>query len=323
MALNNYQYDTIIHNYDVTRFNNRHTQEARLQYVYENVEGYKELEESTISVSLDMGKKKINGDENAIEELHALLEDLKEMKRSLLKGAGLGEDYLDPIYTCPDCKDTGFINHKKCHCFRKQEIDILYNQSNIRDFLAKNNFNNLSHDYFEGENLNRFTKAEKVCHNMVDNFGEEPMNLLLFGTVGTGKSFLSGCVAHELIEKGYSVIYYSSIGMFEQLSQKTFDKNSKEELYNLCDCLYNCDLLIIDDLGTEIPSSFVSSQLFSCINERNLKGKSTIISTNLSLEEIRDRYSDRVFSRLVSSYHVLKLSGPDIRTLLPNMPRPA
>lgn len=316
MALTNSQYDSIMHYYDSTRSENHRIHTERVDYVYKNVEGYRELDESVVSVSLDLAKRRISGDESAtVAELKKLLGELKSMKASLLEGAGLPKDYLDEIYTCKDCKDTGYIDGVKCHCMLNKEIEILYDQSNICDFLAHNNFSTLSHDFHKGEHLERFMKAEEICHDMVNSFGEKPSNLLLFGTVGTGKSFLSGCVARELILKGYSVIYYSSINLFEYLAREVFGKNDKDDLYNQTDCLYNCDLLIIDDLGTELSNSFVASQLFSCINERALRKKSTIISTNLSLEEIRDRYSDRVFSRLISGYTVCKLTGPDIRTL--------
>jgi DNA replication protein DnaC len=131
--------------------------------------------------------------------------------------------------------------------------------------------------------------------------------------VGTGKSFLSGCIAKELIENGHSVIYFSASGLFETLSQFSFDYKNKDELHGIYEDLYSCDLLIIDDLGTELTNNFVTSQLFSCLNERHMRRKSTIISTNLSLEELRNRYSDRIFSRITSNYNLCKLSGPDIR----------
>ena len=148
----------------------------------------------------------------------------------------------------------------------------------------------------------------------MQNFKEDYHNLFFYGTVGTGKSFLSGCIAKELLETGNSVIYFSASGMFELLAMYSFDA-VKESLYGLYDDLYDCDLLIIDDLGTEITNNFVTSQLFSCLNQRHLRQKATLISTNISLEELRDRYSDRIFSRITSSFTLCKLTGPDIRIL--------
>ncbi|MCQ2523847.1 MAG: ATP-binding protein [Lachnospiraceae bacterium] len=315
MALSNSQYESIMHGYDVTRMLNSRIHEDRIQKIYDTIPEYASLDDETISLSLDITKKKILGQTDDLNVLEERLNIVKQQKKNLLENYGFPKDFLSDIYTCKDCKDTGYIDGNKCHCFIKQETEILYNQSNIREFLQDNNFSTLSHEYYSGDDLLRFTKAEEVCHNMVDDFKDKSTNLLLFGTVGTGKSFLSGCVAHELIQRGYSVIYYSAIGLFDNLAKNTFGKTNRDELYNLHESLYNCDLLIVDDLGTEVSNSFVSSELFSCINERSLRKKSTIISTNLSLEEIRDRYSDRVFSRFVSGYSVLKLTGPDIRTV--------
>lgn len=147
----------------------------------------------------------------------------------------------------------------------------------------------------------------------VQNFKQDYHNLFFYGTVGTGKSFLSGCIASELLQTGHSVIYFSASGLFDTLARYAFDSRAKEALSGFYEDLYNCDLLIIDDLGTEMTNTFVASQLFSCLNERHLRKNATIISTNLSLEELRDRYSDRVFSRITSHYDLCKLTGPDIR----------
>lgn len=124
---------------------------------------------------------------------------------------------------------------------------------------------------------------------------------------------MSGCIASELLQTGHSVIYFSASGLFDTLARYAFDSRAKEALSGFYEDLYNCDLLIIDDLGTEMTNTFVASQLFSCLNERHLRKNATIISTNLSLEELRDRYSDRVFSRITSHYDLCKLTGPDIR----------
>lgn len=319
MTLSNTQFNEILHEYDLTRQNNNRTRQERIEYVYSNVEGYKELDDSTASISVDLAKKKIGGDADALNELHTLLSDLKDMKRKLLKGFGLPEDYLEPIYTCNDCKDTGYIGSEKCHCLKQRIITKLYAQSNIQALIKENNFNTLSYDYYQGKDLEAFKSAVEGCHRFVDSFDQKGGNIIFEGPVGTGKSFLSGCIAKELIEKGHSVIYFSAISMFETIAKETFDSKDKEDLYNLNDYIYNCDLLIIDDLGTELTNSFVSSQLFSCINERNLRKKSTIISTNLSLQEIRNRYDERVFSRILSSYDRYVLSGSDIRILKKTM----
>jgi DNA replication protein DnaC len=250
--------------------------------------------------------------------MHDFFVEIARKKQALLKNAGFPANYLEPIYQCPDCMDTGYIStedfhREKCHCLRQQEIAILYEQSNIQETLSRENFSTLSYEYYQDEDLERFKGAVRICHSFIDNFKRDFQNLFFYGTVGTGKSFLSGCIAGELLKKGYSVIYFSSAGLFDTLARYTFDSKAKETLYNFYKDLYNCDLVIIDDLGTEVTNSFVASQLFACLNERHLRRMATIISTNLSLEELRDRYSDRVFSRITSNYTLCKLTGPDIR----------
>jgi len=193
------------------------------------------------------------------------------------------------------------------------EISLLYEQSNIQEVIEKENFSTLSYEYYKGEDLKRFEDAVNMSKAFVAGFKKHYQNLFFYGTVGTGKSFLSGCIARELLSHGHSVIYFSANGLFENLARYSFDIKSKETLYNFNKDLYNCDLVIIDDLGTEVTNSFVTSQLFGLLNERHLGRKATIISTNLSLEELRDRYSDRIFSRITSNYALCKLTGPDIR----------
>ena len=149
--------------------------------------------------------------------------------------------------------------------------------------------------------------------NFIENFKQDYHNLLFYGTVGTGKSFLSGCIANELIQGGYSVIYFSALNFFERLAFYSFDAKEKAALHQFYEDIYGCDLLVIDDLGTETANAFVNSQLFACLNERQLRRKAMIISTNLNLGELQERYSDRIFSRLTSHFTFCKLTGADIR----------
>ena len=133
------------------------------------------------------------------------------------------------------------------------------------------------------------------------------------GTTGVGKTFLTNCIAKELIDQGVSVIYFQSQDLFELFSRSKFGREGQEEAEENCRQILDCQLLIIDDLGTELNNSFVSSQLFYCVNERISRGRGTIISTNLSVDMLRDTYSDRVASRIMSHYTMVPLYGADIR----------
>jgi len=313
VSLTNTQYDIILRDYENRQLHNRHELERKTAYVYDHVPGYRELDEQIASISVSQGRKYLSGDEGAIQDLKDMLAEISGKKVQLLTGAGLPKDYLDPTYRCPDCQDTGYIDGQKCHCFKQAMISLLYEQSNIQEMLLNDNFQSLSCEYYEGEDLSRFKNAVMTCRNFIKNFNSDYHNLFFYGTVGTGKTFLSNCVAKELIEHGHSVIYFSAAGLFDLLSRYSFDyKNKEDEREHYAD-LYQCDLLIIDDLGTELTNQFVASRLFSLLNERHMGKKATVISTNLSLEELRNRYSDRIFSRITSHYELCKLTGPDIR----------
>ena len=320
MALNNAQYEAIIKGYERTRDYNRHLLEDRKKEIYATIPDYADLEDSISTLSVNATRRMLEGDDAALAQVRKQIGEISQAKKSLLARYGYAADYLDPVYKCSCCKDTGYITSgeglkEKCHCFRQQELTILYEQSNIQEMIARENFSTLSYEYYQGEDLRRFESAVNLCQNFVQNFKQDYHNLFFYGTVGTGKSFLSGCIAMELLEKGHSVIYFSATGLFDTLARYTFDTKAKGELQSFYEDIYNCDLLIIDDLGTEVTNSFVSSQLFSCLNERHLRKKATLISTNITLEELRDRYSDRIFSRITSNFDLCKITGPDIRIL--------
>ena len=315
MALTNAQYDAIMHEYEERRSLHRQELEERQRYVYENVPGYKDLEDQTASASVDFGKRLLAGERLDRNVLRNQLKELSRQKLTLLTEAGFSSDYLDMGYTCQDCKDTGYIGNEKCHCFKQKIVEALYDRSNLKMLTKKANFKLLTEKYYSGDDLSHFHGAKKACEDFINNFNSDYQNLFIYGTVGTGKTFLSICVANELLKTGHSVIYFSASGLFEMLSQYVFDAKLKSELRGIYDDLYNCELLVIDDLGTEGINQFTLSQLFSLLNERDNRKKSTIITTNLSLEHLQNNYSERIFSRITSNFRLLKLTGQDIRKI--------
>ncbi|MBE5875740.1 MAG: AAA family ATPase [Lachnospiraceae bacterium] len=313
MPLTNSQYDSIIRAYEEKQRASRHRLEAHTEIVYRQIPNYEELDRQVSRISIEQGRKLLSGDASALPELKKKLRELTAKKAALLEEHGFAADYLTQTYECSACKDTGYVDNRKCNCFKRAEIDLIYEQSNIKNLLKTENFAQLSYEYYQGEDLLRFQNAVKLCQKFIKNFNSDYHNLFFYGTVGTGKSFLSSCIAKEIIEQGKLVIYFSATQLFDALSKSTFDKDSKEAMSGIYEDIYECDLLIIDDLGTELTNAFVSSQLFSCLNNRHLRKKATIITTNLSIPEMRDRYSERIFSRITSNYEVCKISGPDIR----------
>lgn len=320
MALNNSQYDTIIRTYEQKQLHNRNVLDKRYQTAYAKLPELKKLHQSISELSVRQARKLLEGDNCALQELKTQIKDLSKQGNELLVAGGFPADYLEPIYNCPDCKDTGYIDNKKCHCFQKAVIDMLYTQSNLKHILQEENFDTFSFSFYSANHVDPKTgatslaniqKAYMVARDFVDTFGKEFRNLFLYGDTGVGKTFLSNCIAKELIDKSHSVIYLSSFELFDTLAKSKFGKDEAANQMN--EHIFDCDLLIIDDLGTELANSFTVSQLFLCLNERLLRRKATIISTNLSLEALVDIYSERTFSRITSNYTMLKLTGDDIR----------
>lgn len=310
MSLTNAQYDQIMRRYDENHRNAIMDRDSRIEYVMTHVAGYRELQDQVSKLTLDHTRRAVSGDKDALPKLHSLLADINLRKQQLIAAANLPTDYLDIHYTCQDCQDTGYIDGRKCHCFEQQINSVLYDQSGIKDSLSQIGFHMVSDKFYTGDDLAHFQDTLSKAHNFIDNFDNDYQNLLFYGTVGSGKSLLSSCIARELLSSGHSVIYFSASSLFDTLSRETFDhKNGRSTSNNL----YDCDLLIIDDLGTEFTNNYTISALFALLNERALRRQSVIISTNLTLENLRDRYTDRTFSRITGSFTLCRLTGPDIR----------
>lgn len=323
MSLSNTQYDAIFRKYDARQLHNQHMVAERLQSVYKEIPRIREIDDTIASISVEQARKLLDDNVSASDDLKAKIQELTAEKAALMHSHGYPEDYLSPPYTCPDCKDTGYIGRKKCHCFKQAEIDFVYTQSNIKRILEKENFRNFSYEYYSDTEVDPSTgltslatarNAVKSCKDFIDHFLTDRMpsqNLLLCGDTGTGKTFLSNCIARELLDRGYSVIYLTCFELLDILESNRFSKEpaASEKYQNI----FDCDLLIIDDLGAELSNSFTNSQLFLCLNERILRQHSTIISTNLGLNQLAETYSERIFSRIASNYKMIKLFGYDIR----------
>ena len=323
MALSNSQYDAIMREYGRQQLENQHQLEARRNEIYRVIPAVRELEAEIASRSVAGAKRLLAGDTGALAELREELADLREQKAILIRAKGYPEDYLTLHYRCPDCEDTGWRQGRKCHCFLRAQMKLLYAQSNLDHVLDQENFSRLSYDYYDNSqiiseigmtNADYMRRVVAGCREFAADFDRKKENLLFTGSTGVGKTFLTNCIAKELIDSGHSVIYLSAGDLFEVFSRNKFDYDTPEDMRDTYRYILDCDLLIIDDLGTELNNSFTSSQLFYCINERMNMSRSTIISTNLSLKQLRDSYTDRVTSRIMR-YRIIPLYGRDIRVL--------
>lgn len=323
MALSNSQYDAIMREYGRQQMENQHRLEARKNEIYREIPAIRELEAEIAGRSVAGAKRLLGGDIGVLSQLKEELADLREQKALLIRAKGYPDDYLELHYRCPDCKDTGWRDGRKCHCFLKAQMKLLYAQSNLDQVLDQENFGNLSYAYYDDQeilpeigltNAYYMRRVVRGCMDFAADFDRKKENLLFTGSTGVGKTFLTNCIARALMDSGHSVIYLSAGDLFEVFSRNKFDYDTPEDMRDTYRYILDCDLLIIDDLGTELNNSFTSSQLFYCINERMNMSRSTIISTNLSIARLRDSYTDRVTSRIMR-YRIIPLYGRDIRLL--------
>ena len=320
MALTNAQYDKIMRDFQKRQLDNSHLTKQRQEEAYRRFPILKTISDQISSVAVQAARYKLDQNETAYHASMQKLAELREEKSAFLANAALPSGYLEPVHTCLDCQDTGYIKGQRCHCLKQAIINEIYAQSNIQEILQRENFDTFSYEYFSADKYHPVTglsaldtakRAVSICQTFIKDFDQKPKNILLYGNTGVGKTFLTNCIAKELLEKGYSVIYFTAFQLFDILSKGVFQKDA--DAIAAHQNIFDCDLLIIDDLGTEVPNSFTQSQLFLCVNERILRQKSTIISTNLDFGQLENLYSERTPSRIFSNYSIINLFGDDIR----------
>ncbi|PKM95277.1 MAG: DNA replication protein DnaC [Firmicutes bacterium HGW-Firmicutes-1] len=324
MPLSSSQFKSILREYDYKRTKNAQTLRDRHIEIKEKISKIEVLDAKIATRGIDASKLIIKEPQNRdlhLQTLKTELQVLKEEKQNLLEKYGYNKFYLDPIYDCEICKDTGYVESKKCLCLKQSLVDIAYEQSNLKDILLKENFSTFSFDYYSSDKLQGVgtSPLENMkgvyhrCKKFVESFDQEFSNLILFGQTGLGKTFLCNCIAKELLDSSYTVLYLSAFKLFKLLETYRFKNDDQEISFDDIDDIYTCDLLIIDDLGSEVINSFTSSELFSCLNTRLLTKKPTVISTNLHPSGLSKYYSDRIVSRILGDFAALQLIGDDIR----------
>ena len=332
MSLTNTQYDELMRQYNQRQLKARHIQEEHRREALSAIPELAGVDEEIASLSVTCARRMLmeeetGGSAQLLDELRHRVNALSQKRAALLAAHGYPADYLEPAYTCPKCQDTGYVGSTRCTCFNQAAIDLFYTQSGLREILKEENFSTLTFRYYSEEMIDPRTAlsardtAKRVvedCRRFIADFDLTHPNLFFYGNTGLGKTFLSHCIAKELIDSAHSVIYFSSFRLLELFAKTTFGKNEAFGRFDEREVveyayIFDCDLLILDDLGTELTNSFVATQLFLVINERLARKKSTIISTNLSLRTFASTYSERVFSRISSNYSMERLIGDDIR----------
>jgi DNA replication protein DnaC len=278
-----------------------------------------EIERKIGRLSAELSLSAIRGNtvtDKDFSDLKDKVTSLRAEKYELLVSNGYPMDYLELRYDCPICSDTGYVGNERCSCYKEKISKLYLKDSNLVKILSKNDFKNFSLNYYSTENSgyekdNPRKNMEKVlsaCYKFIDNFNNSNENLLFYGTPGTGKTHLSHAIAAELLNLGYFVLYKTSEDLIQDLRDIRFNKDKYRE-----EVLDFCDLLIIDDLGTEENNDFSRAEFFNLLNKRLLNEKKLIISTNLELENILKNYNDRITSRLLGNFTICKFYGDDIR----------
>lgn len=338
--MKNIDYDDILSQLSRRRQDNLRIQDRRKAELYEKLPRVKEIDDELVHMAVQEARARImrhdpdtaqgskgntDSSSNASSSKalnQTLKETLREERRSLIRSSEFPDDYLLPVYTCSICKDSGYVNGNPCTCLKQMVISQLYEQSTIQNVLNKENFDTFDLSVYRDEPFGSYSytpykNASNILAKVKDfteNFQNKRPGILLYGETGTGKTFLTNCIAKSLLDKGYTVLYLSAINLFDNILRDIIMKNNHEQHQEmLYDYIYNCDFLIIDDLGTELTNSFVQSQLFEIINKRTIRNQSTLISTNLDLKMIRERYTERIMSRIVDSYLIFNLYGDNIR----------
>ena len=292
----------------------RRNADMRADEVYLKIPRIKEIDVALSRTALEIMSAVTNGKESAEEALarvRAKNATLMEERGALLKSAGYPEDYTDVHYDCERCGDTGYIDGRMCDCMKRELVMAGYQSSGLGKLISTQSFENFSLDYYKtgGANYRNMELYFTSLRSFAQGFTADTYkNFLLVGGTGLGKTHLSTSVAKAVIERGFDVLYVSAIDMFADFEQKQFG-NGEDNTRRY----FDCDLLIIDDLGTELTNQFTVSCLYNVINSRINTARSTFINTNLSKKEIETKYAERITSRLFGEYYPLVFTGVDIR----------
>lgn len=326
--------DSLLKEYERKRIKSELDLDKRKNKLYKSIPKLQEIENDINNYSIQTAKNILINSSNNLNNLNKKIEELKNERNKILSENHIPDTYLKPYYECKNCKDTGYIFDKElkktkmCNCLKQELLNISYNKSNISN-LEKENFNNFNENIFSDEvdlakykvNISprkNMLNIKEKCLEFVNNFYDPNYkNLLFTGNTGLGKTFMTNCIAEQLLKKGYSVLYQTAPVLLETIIDNKFNKykNSEQDLFYKN--VLEVDLLIIDDLGTECLNSMKLSELFTILNTRllNLNSKitKTIISTNLSIDNIFKNYEERIGSRIAGYYDIYYFFGKDLR----------
>jgi len=319
-------YRQIMREYEQTRENAEHSLADRRAEAYKNTPKLADIDQSLSKMGATLAKLALAGDNLGMENVRKESVTLKAQRDQLLKNT-VGIDYLTPAFRCQDCQDTGHIIESpgspaiRCGCLKQRLIDEYYRLSNMKEALSDENFDTydlrlFSEDIIPDEGLSPHVNMQRIYRlatQFVLDFDREFNNLLLYGEPGLGKTFVCHCIAKDLLDMGRTVLYQTAPRLCKILEDYRFNREAMTEPDEMIANLDDVDLLILDDLGAEIPTIVTSAALFDIINQRLLSRKPTVISTNLTPGALESQYSERIVSRFLGNYQMIKFFGEDIR----------
>ena len=322
MATKTQIYKEVLREYDALRTQKAAELRERREAIYAKLPRLEEIERELSLLGVSTAKLVLMQPESreaALAELQEKQQALIAERNELMAANCLSPSLLKVEYVCQTCQDTGYIGNEQCVCMKHKLMDRLYDQSNVRDVIRMENFDTFdlrlfSDEVVQGEGISPKENAKrnlKMAMAFAEDFTGE--NLLLYGGAGRGKTFMCNCIAKDVLERGKTVLYLTAGQLFRQLEEMRFHRDEEEEVKDWDNELLEADLLIIDDLGTEFATMFTASELFRIVNDRKLRKKPVVISTNLDYRALMDQYSDRVMSRLIGEYTTMKFFGDDIR----------
>ncbi len=318
MGYNQENYRRIRETYETKYLRAQEAAEARREEAYLKIPELRAADQEISHMGLEIMQAALSGrPEEAIQALKEKNLAIREARKVLLEAHGFPPDYTDVKYECPLCADSGFVDYKMCTCMKRKIIEAGYESSGMGELLKAQSFENFSLAYYESD-PNAFKRMQQILRMMKD-YAEgfeagKSGSLVLFGDTGLGKTHLSSAVAKTVLEKGQDVFYTGAVSMLSDFEFQRFGSSATGEETGMTGRYFACDLLIIDDLGTEVTNQFTTSVLYHVINTRLNKKKATIISSNLTQADFRKRYWDRITSRVLGEYTVLPFLGTDIRS---------
>ena len=301
--------------------------ESHTQEIYTKFPQTEELNRKIASCSIYAAKAVLNGS-NAKEEISKIAEisrSCQKLQLDILRDNGYPADYMEPHYTCPVCNDTAYVekNGKTvyCDCFLELLKKCACDEINKLSPLSLCTFDTFNLSYYQYDSnadgvspYSRMSKIFNYCKNYAKNFDGKGKSIIMRGATGLGKTHLSLAIANEVLNKGYYAVYVSAPSILSKVDRLHFNYEYEEE-QRLLDTLINCDLLIIDDLGTEFTTPYSQSTVYNIFNNRLLQNKPVIINTNMTLRELESTYSQRFVSRIIGECDRLDFLGKDIRAL--------